>query len=167
MTDGSVCLVCIGQAMLLLLAANGAPVLANNLLGQRFAWAVDGGYQWRDGRPLFGHTKTWRGLLASTLMTGGVAVLWGAELWLGLLFGGLAMVGDLLSSFIKRRRGNVESSQARGLDTVPESLLPVWVLKAPLGLNFIDIVLVIGLFFLIEEGLSPLLYKLHIRKRPY
>lgn len=165
MTDISV--VCIVQALLLLLVANGAPVLVNNLLGHRYDGAVDGGCKWVDGRPLFGFTKTWRGLIAAVVSTGGVALLLDLTPWIGMLVGGCAMVGDLLSSFIKRRRGKKESSQARGLDTVPESLLPVWALKEPLGLSFIDISLIIGLFFLAEEGLSPLLYRLHIRKRPY
>jgi len=74
---------------------------------------------------------------------------------------------DLLASFIKRRLGNVESSRARGLDTVPESLLPLLLLKDSLALNFIEIILVVGLFFLCEEFVSPVLYKLHIRNQPY
>ena len=72
-----------------------------------------------------------------------------------------------MASFIKRRLGNVESSRARGLDTVPESLLPLVLLKDSLALNLIDIVLIVGLFFLIEEWVSPLLYRLHIRDQPY
>jgi CDP-2,3-bis-(O-geranylgeranyl)-sn-glycerol synthase len=77
------------------------------------------------------------------------------------------MTGDLLASFIKRRMGHAESSRARGLDTVPESLLPILVLKAPLGLGLIDIILIVAFFFLIEELISPILYRLHIRMRPY
>ena len=83
------------------------------------------------------------------------------------LFAILAMTGDLLSSFIKRRMGKPESSQVRGLDTIPESLLPLWLLNDSLSLNAVDITVTIGLFFLCEELISPLLYKLHIRKKPY
>ncbi|MDD1608305.1 MAG: CDP-archaeol synthase, partial [Methylococcaceae bacterium] len=71
------------------------------------------------------------------------------------------------ASFVKRRRGKVESSRARGLDTVPESLLPLLFLKDSLALGFIDILLVVGFFFLCEEFISPILYKWHIRNRPY
>jgi len=77
------------------------------------------------------------------------------------------MTGDLLASFIKRRMGRAESGRARGLDTVPESLLPTMLLKEPLALSLIDIILIVALFFLIEEWVSPILYRLHIRKRPY
>lgn len=155
------------QALILLLVANGAPVLMNNLLGCRYAWPVDNGLKLADGRSLFGNAKTWRGLGAAAGMAGVAAILLGIEARVGILFGGLAMTGDLLSSFIKRRLGREESTRARGLDTVPESLLPVWLLRESLGLGFIDIVLIIGLFFMAEEWLSPLLYKWHIRKRPY
>ncbi|MGZ4959488.1 MAG: hypothetical protein ACXV7J_09555 [Methylomonas sp.] len=83
------------------------------------------------------------------------------------MFAALAMTGDLLASFCKRRMGKAESSRARGFDTVSESLLPLWALKGPLALGGADIILVVGLFFLMEEFMSPLLYKWHIRQRPY
>lgn len=158
---------CIIQAMALLIAANGAPVLVNKALGRRWAWPVDNRLNLSDGHRLFGTTKTWRGLFSAVCVTTAVAILGGMEPSVGVLFGTLAMAGDLLASFVKRRLGRVESSRARGLDTIPESLLPVWLLKESLGLGLIDIALIVGLFFLLEEFVSPVLYRLHIRKRPY
>lgn len=156
------------RIVLLLVIANGAPILANRLLGNRFAWPVDNGIKLGDGRRLFGNSKTWRGLISSVCFTAVAATfLCGMELLTGALFGALAMAGDLSASFIKRRLGNAESSQLRGLDTVPESLLPIMLLKEPLALNISDTLLVVLLFFLIEELVSPVLYLLHIRKRPY
>jgi CDP-2,3-bis-(O-geranylgeranyl)-sn-glycerol synthase len=96
-----------------------------------------------------------------------MAILFGLQPITGVLFGMLTMIGDLLTSFIKRRRGNVESSRARGLDAVAESLLPLCLLKDSLELNFIDITLIVMLFFLIEEFVSPVLFRLHIRNQPY
>jgi len=101
------------------------------------------------------------------LFTTLTAILSGIEPLTGMLFGALAMTGDLSASFIKRRMGRAESSRARGLDTVPESLLPILLLKGPLALSLIDIFLIVMIFFLIEESISPILYRLHIRKRPY
>jgi len=163
----SLCLYCIIQAVALLVAANGAPVLVNKVLGKRWAWPVDKGLKLGNGHRLFGSTKTWRGLFSAIYFTAAVAILCGIGPLIGILFGALAMTGDLLASFIKRRLGRVESSRARGLDTLPESLLPILLLKEPLGLALIDIGLIVGLFFLIEEFVSPVLYWLHIRKRPY
>lgn len=96
-----------------------------------------------------------------------VAWVLGLDFLLGGVFAVLTMLGDLSASFCKRRMGKVESSRAKGLDTVPESLLPAWVLKGSLHLSGFEIILVIVLFFLLEEFASPLLCKWHIRGRPY
>ncbi len=161
------CTACISAALILLVSANGAPVLARKLLGRRFEWPVDGGIKLKDWQPLFGNAKTWRGLIASVCLTAGAGLALGLEPLQGSLFALLAMLGDLSASFCKRRLGKNESSRARGFDTVPESMLPLLVFKAQLELSGIDIVLTVGLFFLIEEFVSPLLYKWHIRQRPY
>ncbi len=155
------------QAIALLVVANGAPVLVNKILGKRGAWPIDNGFTLRDGQPVFGTSKTWRGLAAAILLSAVAARLIGLNLLTGALFGALAMCGDLLSSFCKRRMQRGESSRARGLDTVPESLIPTMLLKTALAVDWIDIMLIVALFFLIEEFISPLLYRLHIRKRPF
>lgn len=161
------CWYCIFLALLLLNVANGAPVIASKVLGNRLARPMDNGLKLSDGYRLLGNTKTWRGLFSAIFFTTAVAILCGLEPLTGVLFGMLTMTGDLLASLIKRRLGNAESSRARGLDTVPESLLPLCLLKEPLALNFVDIILIVGLFFLCEELISPVLYKLHIRNQPY
>jgi hypothetical protein len=163
----SSCWPCIFQALVLLGVANGTPVIINKVLGNRWSWPVDKGLYLSDGQRLLGNAKTWRGLYSAVFFTTVVAILLGIEPLTGALFGALAMAGDMLTSFIKRRLMRAESSQVRGLDTVPESLFPIWLLKEPLALNYIDIALIVGLFFLIEELVSPILYKLHIRKQPY
>ena len=167
MTLPLLCWYCIFQALVLLIAANGAPVIANKVLGNRFAWPMDNGLKLRDGYRLFGNSKTWRGFFSAVIFTTVVAILWGLVPLTGLLFGALTMTGDLLTSFIKRRRGNIESSRARGLDAIPESLLPLGLLKDSLAINPIDIILIVGLFYLIQEFVSPVLFKLNIRNQPY
>jgi CDP-diglyceride synthetase len=163
----SLCWYCIFEALLLLIAANGAPVISSKVLGNRLARPVDNGLKLSDGYRLFGDSKTWRGLFSAVFFTTAVAILFGIQPLTGVLFGALTMTGDLLTSFIKRRRGNVESSRARGLDAVPESLLPLGLLKDTLALNFVEIILIVVFFFLIEEFVSPVLYRLHIRNQPY
>lgn len=155
------------QALTLLLVANGAPILINTLFGKRWASPVDFGLNWFDGKRLFGNTKTWRGVMAAAGCTAGVTILFGFGAWDGLQFGLLTMAGDLCASFLKRRCGYVESSQARGFDTLPESILPVWWLGDRLHLNELCVLVVLVAFFLIEEFCSPLLYRWHIRNRPY
>ena len=77
------------------------------------------------------------------------------------------MAGDLLSSFAKRRLGRPSSSQALGLDQVPESLLPLLACRVPLGLGWLDVAVLVGVFLVGELLVSRLLYRLHIRDRPY
>lgn len=167
MSMPSLCWYCIVQSLVLLIAANGAPVITSKVLGNRLARPIDNGFYLSDGYRLFGDSKTWRGLFSALFLTTAMAILWELEPLTGVLFGALTMTGDLLTSFIKRRRGHVESSRARGLDAVPESLLPLCLLKNSLALNLLDITLIVGLFFLIEEFVSPVLYKLNIRDQPY
>lgn len=155
------------QLLLLVATVNGAPILMRRLLRERLCQPVDGGRLWRDGRPLFGPRKTLVGL-AVALAAGallGWAIGWGWRL--GLLMGALAMLGDLASSFAKRRLGVVSSGQAPGLDQIPEALLPLLAARGPLALGWGEILLVVFAFVLFDSVLSPLLYRWRIRNRPY
>jgi len=155
------------QVLMLLGVANGVPVLATRLFGNRFGTPLDGGLKFPDGRPLFGPSKTVRGLLLSVACTTLTAPLFGFEWITGAGLASASMFGDLLSSFVKRRIGLRPHGQALGLDQVPESLLPLLVLQEHLGLGNGDIALIVALFTVLELALSRLLYKLHIRDRPY
>jgi hypothetical protein len=155
------------KLLILLAVANGAPVVAKRLFGNRLSYALDGGARFIDGRPLFGTSKTVRGLLLSIAATTAVPPLLGLDFTTGLLVGLGAMAGDLLSSFTKRRLGMKPSSKATGLDQIPESLLPALMCWKHLSLSFIDVIALVGAFFVGEILLSLLLFKAHIRDRPY
>lgn len=104
--------------------ANMAPVFAMKLF-PRWNARIDGGRVHRDGRPLLGAGKTWRGLVAGTLLAALSAFLqssirdtgvdfsdfhyveagWWAPLLIGALYGVGAIVGDAVKSYFKRRTG--------------------------------------------------------------
>lgn len=155
------------QSILLLTVANGAPVVAKKLLGARLAFPLDVGMRFLDGQPLLGPSKTIRGVVISVFTTAVVAPLLGVGLAAGGLVAAMAMVGDLCSSFAKRRLKFPSSSQAFGLDQVPKSLLPLLVCKETLSLTFIDVAVAVGIFFVGELILSRLLYDLRLRDEPY
>jgi CDP-2,3-bis-(O-geranylgeranyl)-sn-glycerol synthase len=155
------------QLLVLLAAANGIPILANKIFGSRFARPLDAGIMLFDRRPVFGHSKTIRGILASILITTIGAPLIGLSPAIGAIVASTAMAGDLFSSFVKRRLDFPPSSQAIGLDQVPESLLPMLACRDVLSLSAADLALGVGLFFVGELILSRLLYRLHLRDRPY
>ena len=167
MQDISLCWLCIVKVLLLLNIANGTPILARNYFQERYAWPIDFGFIFFDRRPMFGSSKTWRGLFTAVFMAGILALLLGTTIQNGVLFGIWVMLGDLSASFIKRRLGYIESSRSRILDTLPESILPVLVLYEQFGLTLFDGILSIALFVILEILISPILYRLHIRKRPY
>jgi len=155
------------QLLVLLTLANGTPVIAKKILGDRLAWPLDGGLRFVDGRPLLGASKTLRGVVLAVLVTGAGAALIGPGWRIGLLVGALAMAGDLVSSFVKRRLNRPPSSQAMGLDQIPEALLPLLACRPLLALGLLDIAAVVLVFFAGEIVVSKLLYRLHIRDRPY
>lgn len=147
--------------------ANGTPIAARKILGSRFAFPVDAGSTFMDGRPLFGPSKTVRGILASILVTAACAPLLGLDMSVGAIAAVAAMAGDLFSSFVKRRLNFPPSSQAIGLDQVPESLLPMLACRDVLSLTITDILLGVIIFLAGELVLSRLLYRLHLRDKPY
>lgn len=155
------------QMLALMALANGTPIVAKKLFGRRYATPLDGGMAFADGRPVFGPSKTIRGIVASVLVTTVLAPLAGVAPGAGALVAGAAMVGDLFSSFIKRRLELPPSSRALGLDQVPELLFPLLACRTQLALTTTDIVVGIGLFFVGELVLSRILYRFRLRDEPY
>lgn len=155
------------QILILLTLANGSPVIAKFIFGNQCSWPLDGNMNFVDGRPFFGASKTVRGILVSIFITSACAPLVGLTITTGLLVATLAMAGDLLSSFLKRRFGLRSSSRAVGLDQIPESLFPLLACRQPLSLTALDIVAGTAIFFVGEVVLSRVLFKLHVRDRPY
>ena len=155
------------QLLVLMTLANGTPIVAKKIFGPRFARPLDAGIIFFDGRPVFGHSKTIRGILASIVITAIGAPIIGMTLTIGAIVACAAMAGDLLSSFVKRRLNFAPSSRALGLDQVPESLLPMLACRDALSLTIADIALGVSIFFIGELILSRLLYQTHLRDRPY
>jgi len=152
---------------LFVMLANGSPVVMAWLLRQRGGWPVDGGRLWRDGRPVFGPSKTWRGLIAGVLSCLLFAAFAGTGWEFGALFGLLALSGDLLSSFVKRRMGLRASARATWLDQLPECILPMVLAWFWLPLAWWQATAVVMLFALSNILISPLLYRLGIRNQPH
>ncbi|MGB7219611.1 MAG: CDP-archaeol synthase [Vicinamibacterales bacterium] len=151
----------------LLAVANGTPVLAKRLAGDVLAYPIDRGFKWRDGQPLLGSSKTVRGLVLAILATAVCSPLLDLEWRTGAIVGGAAMAGDMFSSFVKRRMRLPASSRATGLDQIPESLLPLLVIRLLLPLTVLDITAIVGAFVIGEMLLSRVLYAWHVRDQPY
>lgn len=155
------------KLLVLLSVANGAPVVAKKLCGNRCSRPIDGGCNFLDGRPLFGRSKTIRGVLVSVMATTAVAPLLGLAVTTGPVVGSAAMAGDLFSSFAKRRLNLRPSSRATGLDQIPESLFPLLACRAWLPLTLLDILIGVAVFLIGEILLSHFFFRLGIRDQPY
>jgi CDP-2,3-bis-(O-geranylgeranyl)-sn-glycerol synthase len=155
------------QLLLLIIIANGAALLSEPLLKKHWDHPVDGGLLLSDGQPLFGHHTTWRGIALASIATPMAAWLVGLPLWTGLVIALLAMSGDMLSSFIKRRLQREPGRMALGLDQIPEALLPLLGVYPAYGLTLIDLLWIPLAFLVFELLISRLLFRLHLRRRPY
>jgi CDP-2,3-bis-(O-geranylgeranyl)-sn-glycerol synthase len=136
--------------VLLVITANAAPVVISLMLGQRWNAPLDGGLRLPDQRPLLGPSKTIRGLLASLLATALLAFLLGFSPVVGAGFASLAMLGDICSSFIKRRLGIASSRSVPLLDQLPESLLPLWFMQPIVGGSTAEILAAVAIFTLAD-----------------
>lgn len=155
------------KLLLLLGVANGAPLFGQRLLRERFARPLDGGRRFFDGRRLFGRSKTVRGVLLALVLTPVAAELLGVGGAAGFAIALFAMLGDLASSFTKRRLGLVSSSQAFALDQIPESLFPLLAVRARFGLGAAEITLLVATFLVLELAISRVLFRLRLRDQPY
>ncbi len=155
------------RGLLLVLVANGAPLLGRRIFGGWCEWRVDFGLRFPDGTPLLGKSKTIRGVVLSVVATSLAAVALALPWTVGALAALAAMAGDMLSSFVKRRLKLPSQSMAPGLDQAPESLFPLLACKDALGLSAHDAVIGAALFWVGEIVLSRALFSLKIRERPY
>ena len=153
--------------LLLIIIANGAPVVLSALMGKRLDSAIDCGFRLPDNKPVLGSSKTWRGVIGAIVFTSIGAVLLGYSVPVGTQIALYAVLGDIISSFIKRRMGMAPSSMAPLIDQVPESLLPALMLMDSFELDYQSIIILVCLFIVIELLLSLVFFKLGIRKRPY
>ena len=155
------------QLLIVLIAANGAPILGRLLMKDYWKTPIDLGARFIDERPWLGPSKTYRGVVCAVVTAGLFAEVMALPFEIGLFLGVLAMFGDAVSSFLKRRLGLPSEAMAIGLDQIPESLIPLMGVKAMYGLSWSGIGLTVGAFLLLELLISRLLFIFQLRKHPY
>jgi CDP-2,3-bis-(O-geranylgeranyl)-sn-glycerol synthase len=153
------------SVLALVLLANAAPVIARFLLGDHFGRPIDGGRRFSDGRPVLGGSKTYRGVAAAVVLTVPAAELVDVGGWVGLIIAVMAMAGDLLSSFVKRRVGKPVHARVFLLDDVPEGLLPVLAIAGPLGLTWLDGLAAVTGFVTVHSLLERIAVRSRLRRR--
>lgn len=152
--------------LILVAVANSAPQVMRWASRDRAFHAVDNGIRLADGRPLFGPSKTWAGMIAAILASSLAAPLLSMPVDAGLHAGIAAMAGDLLTSFLKRRLGIGPSMPAPGLDQFAEAALPLLVLRAFLKFSWLDWLAILLVFVFGELVLAKILHRFGLRDRP-
>ncbi len=113
------------KILLLLLVINGTPPVIAHLLPKMARWRLDGKITFMDKHPLLGSHKTLGGFISGIAAGGICAFFSGFPAGIGIGAGTLAMLGDSISSFIKRRLNLPEGKDIFPLDQIFEGLLPI------------------------------------------
>jgi CDP-archaeol synthase len=143
-------------ALLLVVMANMAPWASGWLMRGRLGYPLDCGVKLRDGTRLLGGHKTWRGVCAGELACAVTAYLLGYRAWLGVEFASLSLAADAATSLFKRRLRWRPGAEVAGVDQVPESLVPLWILATPLQLPAWGVVVVTIIFVFLDMASRPL-----------
>ena len=117
---------------------------------------MDGGLTLADGTRALGDHKTWRGVVAGTLACGIAAPPMHYDFALGLAFGLLALFADAATSFVKRRLRLNPGAEVPGADQLPEALLPILVLSAPLGVSLLEAAVIAIVFLILDIAFTRL-----------
>lgn len=145
----------IGRGLLLIGAANAVPWAVGAALGDRWAAPLDFGLGLWDGKRLLGPHKTWRGLISAVLACALIAGVVGLSAIQGAGIAAVALLGDALSSAVKRRLALPPGAEVVGLDQIPEVLLPAILFAEPLGLGVGEVVVVAVVFMILDVCFMP------------
>ena len=127
---------------------------------------VDGGASWSDGKPILGANKTIRGSITGVLAGTLIGLLQGN------LLGGFAqavgaILGDLISSFYKRRRDYAPGSSMPIIDQLDFIIMAV-ILSYPFqSTNLASAVTIIVITVPIHYGTNYVSWLLKMKKNPW
>ena len=144
------------RALVLVCMPSSAAWAASLVLRRRLAAPLDFGLELPDGKPLFGRHKTWRGVAAGILACALAAPALKLEVATGAGFGAAALLGDALSSAVKRRLALEPGTEVLGLDQLPEALLPLMLFAEPLRIGAVEIATVVLAFVGLDVVAAPL-----------
>ena len=170
--EGDSIIILIGlKIIILLFAVNAAPPVIAFLLEDRWNRPIDWNRTFLDGKPLLGRHKTIRGIIGS--IAAGILLGWflGLPLIVGFCIGFFSILGDLLTSFVKRRFELASGTVVPLLDQLFEGLFPLlfvkyyflsdWALIIVLLILFVPITHFGALFF--KKEILPVPHEKNLR----
>jgi CDP-2,3-bis-(O-geranylgeranyl)-sn-glycerol synthase len=129
---------------------------------------VDFGLSFK-GQRIFGDNKTWRGLISGTLIGTIMALVLGESIYVGMILGFGALLGDLIGSFTKRRLGLAPSKPSLLLDQTPYVIVPILLYKIfyDLPLSMTQVIYLVVISMVIHRLSNIIYYKLGIKEVPH
>lgn len=124
------------KILLILVVANAAPILSARFFPKERCRPLDNGRRLADGNPILGKNKTLCGLISGLAAVGIFSFLIGIPVVMGLLIALVSLLGDLLTSFFKRRSGLVEGKTVYLVDHLLEGALPLLLCKSLFSLSW-------------------------------
>jgi uncharacterized protein len=124
------------KILAMLIVTNAAPLLSTGFCPKGNRRPLDSGRRLADGHPILGKNKTLCGLLSGIGAAGALSLLIGLPLSMCMLIAGTSLLGDLLTSFIKRRLGLAEGQTAHLLDHLLEGALPLLLCKGLFSISW-------------------------------
>lgn len=137
-----------GKVLFILVLINSVPLFLAALFPKAGRLPLDNHRRLKDGWPVLGSHKTVSGFFSGVLAGVIGAAVVGFPLWAGLAAGGLGMIGDSLSSFIKRRLNAPEGTDFPVLDHVFESGFPLLFFHLLLALDRLSSAGILTVFIL-------------------
>ncbi len=150
------------KILLLLVVINATPAVLMPRLSAvlPLATPMDLGWLFPDGRRLFGSHKTVGGFALGVLTGGLLGYMLGFPWSTGFAAGGLAMAGDSLSSFIKRRFNLDDGKEAPVLDQAFQGGFPLVLFKVIHGFSLETLVALVAVFTVLGIGGARLFRRL-------
>ena len=127
---------------------------------------VDGGKLWSDGKPILGKNKTIRGCLSGILAGAIIGAIQG-NLIGGLAQGTGAILGDLISSFMKRRNDYTPGSSMPIVDQLDFITLAV-ILSYPFqATDLVSVLIIMVITVPIHYATNYVAWLLKLKKNPW
>lgn len=127
---------------------------------------LDGGGTWSDGKPILGRNKTIRGCISGVLAGALVGLIQGNLLG-GFMQGLGAILGDLISSFMKRRFDYQPGSSMPIVDQLDFITLAV-ILSYPFQItNLASVAIIMLITIPIHYGTNYVAWLLKLKKNPW
>lgn len=151
------------RALVLLSAANAAPVVAAQWARGRWGTPLDFGWILPDGERLFGSHKTWRGLTIGIVACMAIGLVFSLPFEIAAGFACASLLADAASSAVKRRMHLKPGTEFVGLDQFGEALLPLVLFAKPLSLDVIEILIVSATFIGLDVATTQLRHRSWLR----